>query len=136
MPDLGALDWLAILVATLVSGGLGALWYSPVLFGDAWLAAIGKREEELGPGGPAMAGSVFSCFVASLSMAILLTGLGVSSLVGGLGVGALVGLGIVAMAMLSDALFSDWGWRLYLIQAGYRVLYLVLIGGIYGGWPF
>ena len=54
---------------------------------------------------------------------------------GGIGMGLLLGLGIVAMAMLSDALFSGWSARLYAIQAGYRATYLVLMGAICGSWP-
>jgi hypothetical protein len=133
MPGLSDLHWIAILVSTFVAGGLGAAWYSPALFGNPWLAELGKSRDELGPGGPAIGGSVFSCFVCSVSMAWLLTGLGVSGIARGAGVGALVGLGIVAMTMLSDALFSGWSFRLYMIQVGYRAVYIVLIGAIYGG---
>jgi hypothetical protein len=43
-------------------------------------------------------------------------------------------VGIVGMTMLSDSLFSGWGWPLYLIQVGYRATYLVLMGAICGGW--
>lgn len=133
MLDLADLHWIAILASTFVAGGLGAAWYSPALFGDAWLSEIGKSREEAGPTGPAIGGSVFSCFVCSVSMAWLLTWLGVTSVAGGAAVGALVGCGVVAMTMLSDALFSGWSLRLYLIQVGYRALYIVLIGAIYGG---
>ena len=45
-----------------------------------------------------------------------------------------LGFGVVAMTMLSDSLFSGWGWRLYGIQVGYRATYLVLMGAICGGW--
>lgn len=133
MSTLADLHWIAILVSTFVAGGLGAAWYSSALFGDVWLAEIGKSRAEAGPAGPAIGGSVLSCFVCSVAMAWLLTGLGVTSVAGGAAVGALVGLGVVAMTMLSDALFSGWSLRLYLIQVGYRALYLVLIGAIYGG---
>ena len=37
------------------------------------------------------------------------------------------------MTMLSDSLFSGWGWKLYGIQTSYRALYLVLIGAVHGG---
>ena len=37
------------------------------------------------------------------------------------------------MTMLSDALFSAWSLKLYLIQVGYRAIYIVLIGAIEGG---
>ena len=136
MPDLASLDWVAILVCTFFAGGLGAAWYSPALFGKAWMAEIGLGEEDLGPGGREIAGSVFSCFVASLAMAMLQQKFGIQGAGSGLCVGATIGLGIVAMTMLSDALFSGWSLRLYAIQTGYRALYVSLIGAIYGGWPF
>ncbi len=129
------LDWIAIAVCTLVSGGLGAAWYSPALFGEAWMRELGKTAEQLGPPGPALFGSVVSCAVASISIGILCEALELETLGAGLGLGALIGVGVVAMTMLSDALFSGWGLRLYAIQTGYRALYLTLIGGLYGGWP-
>ncbi len=135
MPELTDLSWIAILVSTIGAGGLSAAWYSPALFGNAWRAALGKSDDELGSPGLAIAGSVFSCFVASISLAILLSWFGLDSVTTGLGVGTLIGFGVVAMTMLSDALFSGWGVRLYSIQTSYRVTYLMLIGGIQGGWP-
>ncbi len=124
---------IAILISTLVGGGLGALWYSPVLFGNAWMSALGKTQEDLGSPGPAMAGSIFSCLVAACAMDFLVAATGTVTVTAGLGLGCVVGLGVVAMTMLSDALFSGWGWPLYFIQMSYRALYLVLMGGISGG---
>lgn len=126
-------DWIAILVSTFVAGGLGALWYSPSLFGEAWLAELGKPRESLGPPGPSIAGSVFSCFVSAIAVAWLATELEATGIARGAWLGAVLGLGLVATAFLSAALFSGWSLRLFLIQAGYRVVYLVLMGAIYGG---
>jgi Protein of unknown function (DUF1761) len=133
MPGFADLDWIAILISTFVAGGLGAAWYSKALFGEAWMAELGMPRDALGLAGPAIGGSVFSCFVCAVSLAWLLAALGISSAGGGAAVGALVGCGIVAMTMFSDALFSGWSLRLYLIQVGYRAIYIVLIGAIVGG---
>ena len=38
--------------------GLGALWYSPVLFGKQWMQRVGKPPETLGSSTLPMAGSV------------------------------------------------------------------------------
>ena len=135
MPALSSLDPLAIAVAGVVGGALGALWYSPVLLGPAWIAAAGKREEDLAFDATALFGSLLSCLVAAAAVEWLVTACGVTTAVGGAGIGALLGFGIVAMTMLSDSLFSGWGWTLYGIQTGYRALYLVLMGAISGGWP-
>lgn len=50
MLDLRQLDWIAILVSTRVSGGIGANWCSSSLFGTAWMHEFGMNEEDLGPG--------------------------------------------------------------------------------------
>ena len=105
------------------------------MFGDTWLKAIGKTQEELGSPTPAMIGSVFACLVAAAAVEFFTVSVGADSLVAGAGIGLALGLGIVATSMLSDSLFSGWGWPLYLIQAGYRVTYLILMGAICGFWP-
>ncbi|GJM13143.1 MAG: hypothetical protein DHS20C12_15460 [Pseudohongiella sp.] len=34
-------DWLAVGVSTFLSFGLGALWFSPMMFGEKWAAGVG-----------------------------------------------------------------------------------------------
>ena len=84
---------------------------------------------------PAMLGSAFSCLLSAIGMAVIVSWFGIESAIGGGLIGAFAGVTLVATAMLSDSLFSGSGWRLYCIQAGYRVSYLMVIGAILGGWP-
>ena len=44
MPEV---NWIAILVAALLSFVLGGIWYSPVLFGKAWQREAGLTDEQL-----------------------------------------------------------------------------------------
>ena len=135
MIDLESLSVGATITAALAGMITGALWYSPILFGNAWMNALGKTADQLGPIGPAMGGSLIACALSALTIEFVTIACGVSGLSAGLGIGAILGVGLVAMAMLSDSLFCGWGWRLYWIQAGYRVTYLILMGGICGAWP-
>ncbi|MEM7411210.1 MAG: DUF1761 domain-containing protein [Myxococcota bacterium] len=131
---MSGLEPVAIVIGAVVSSALGAAWYSPALFGPAWIRELGLNEEDLAPDAVAMVGSIVSCFVAATAIDFLVGSTGASGWIEGLGVGALVGLGIVAMTMLSDALFSGWSRKLYAIQLGYRALYLVLMGALSGAW--
>ena len=135
MLDILDLEVWAIVTATVAGMLIGAAWYSPLLFGNAWMAALGKTMEELGSPVPAMFGSAFSCLLSAIGMAVIVGWFGIEGSVGGGLMGAFVGITLVATAMLSDSLFSGSGWRLYFIQAGYRVSYLVVMGAILGGWP-
>ncbi|MEF2246966.1 MULTISPECIES: DUF1761 domain-containing protein [unclassified Paenibacillus] len=52
MLQFGEINYLAVLIATAVTMVLGFLWYSPVLFGNAWVKQIGLNKEEMSSGGP------------------------------------------------------------------------------------
>ena len=44
--DAGSINWLAAIVAAIASFVLGGAWYSPALFGNAWMKASGMTEEK------------------------------------------------------------------------------------------
>ncbi|MHC4377695.1 MAG: DUF1761 domain-containing protein [Planctomycetota bacterium] len=134
--DFGDLNWLAILVATIVSFVLGGLWYGP-LFGQAWMAAVGKTEEQIraeGTAGRAMGISFLTQVVASTMLAIVFQLIGLEGWDDGAVLGALIGVGFIATSMASDYAFCNWGSRLWLIQSGYRIVYTALSGAILGQW--
>ena len=106
---------------------LGALWYSPLLFGEKWMQSIGKTPDTLGSSTLPMIGSVAASLMTAIGVAIIMSLTGVSSLSAGFGVGLTLGVLIVFPALLSDNLFCGWGNQLLLIQSGYRVLSILLM---------
>lgn len=133
MLELTGLNWLAILVATLVGFALGGIWYGPI-FGDAWLAALGKTADQIQPSATPFVISFFTSLVTAVVLAMFISALNISTLGGGITIGLLVGIGFIATAMASDSAFGDTGLKLWLIQSGYRVLYSVLMGAILAVW--
>lgn len=133
MLDISGLNWWAILVATVVSFALGGLWYGP-LFGKAWLTAIGKTEDELSPSPVPFIISFFTALITAVVMAMAIQALNIDSLTGGLMIGLLVGIGFIATAMASDSAFCGWGLALWSIQAGYRVVYSMIMGIVLAVW--
>ena len=131
MIDILNLDWLAILIATIAAFLLGGLWYGP-LFGNAWLAALGKSPDDLDPSPAPFIISFFAAFLTCTVLAGLMAALGIGNVAGGALFGILTGIGFIATAMASDAAFCGWGMKLFLIQAGYRVTCAVLMGAIIG----
>ena len=106
---------------------LGVLWYSPVLFRNAWLAEIGKSKEELG--GPVKA-MIITCLTAgleSVALQLLIVYLDVIRITGAIKLGLLVGFGFIASSMLADYLYERRSLKLYAINAGYQVSSALLI---------
>ena len=134
MIDFTGLNWWAIVVATAVAFALGALWYGP-LFGKAWMAALGKTEDDIQPSPEPFIVSAVAALVTCIVVAALMRGLEMNGAVTGVVFGLITGVGFIATSMASDSAFCGWGWRLWSIQAGYRVAYSALMGGIIGVWP-
>ncbi|HQU56998.1 MAG TPA: DUF1761 domain-containing protein, partial [Chitinophagaceae bacterium] len=42
---MGTINWLAVLVAGISSFVIGGIWYSPALFGNAWMKENNLSEE-------------------------------------------------------------------------------------------
>ena len=46
-----AVNWWAVILATLSSMVVGAIWYAKPVFGTAWMKLIGKREKDMDKSG-------------------------------------------------------------------------------------
>ena len=131
--DLGMINWWAVLVSTALAFVLGGLWYGPV-FGQAWMDALGKTEDELQPSPTPFIISFFTALLTAITLAWLVYALEVTTWLGGAALGLAMGIGFIATAMASDSAFCGWGVRLFTIQAGYRVVYSVIMGIVLGMW--
>jgi hypothetical protein len=131
----GEVNWLAVLVGALIFMAVGFVWYARPVFGNAWAKMVGINMEQMqsGPGIGYLYTTIGS-LVASLTLALLIITMGSTSFVDGLLAGALVGVGFAATAMLSSNIFEGRPMRLWLIQAGYQVVSLALVGGLLAVW--
>jgi hypothetical protein len=135
------LQWvhfLPVVVSALAAFAIGALWYSPMLFGKQWAAAHGFSEEKLqsmrASAGRAYAVSFLCYVVMAVAMSILIGRIDVTMVQGGVKLGALIGLGFAATIGLTANVFSDQSLAAYLIDAAYQVLYLIVMGVILAAW--
>ncbi len=121
------LNILELLAATIIGMILGMLWYSPMLFGNAWMESIGKTPETLGDSKIPIIGSIFASFLTALGVSLLFSLINVSDLNTASCVGMILAVLIIFPAMLSDSLFCGWGNKLLLIQSGYRATSVFLM---------
>jgi hypothetical protein len=128
-------NYLAILTATVSSFILGGLWYSPVMFGRAWMKEMAFTAERLKAKGDV--GRIMGVsFLLELIMAVNLAAfIGPKvSLSFGAFAGAAAGFGWVALSIGVTYLFERKSLRLFFINAGYHGVALTLMGAILGSW--
>jgi len=136
-----SLNWLAILVAAISTMVVGFLWYSPLLFANAWVREMGygpndkaRMNEMKRSAGPAYAGSLLASIVSAFTLALILHGLRAESAHFGLMVSFHVWLGFVATVQLTGALFAKQSMKLFAINTGYQLVCYLVMGAILTVW--
>ena len=124
----------AVLAAALSTFLIGGLWYSPALFGKAWMRENGFTEESMK--GANMVRIFGLAFLLGVIAAINLTmfmGPENNPAMGALW-GFLAGFGWVATFVGTHYLFERRSLRLFLINAGYSIVALTIMGIILAAW--
>jgi hypothetical protein len=137
--DTGPLPFLHIIVATLAAFALGALWYS-VFFPKAWMKELGLTREQIQAGSSNMGllfgSTLLLTFLMAVGIEVLidLHRLPDPTWMDGLHIGLVAGLMFVATSMAINYLYQRRSLKLWLIDAGYQVCFMGLIGAILGAW--
>ena len=131
---LAGINWLAVVVATVIAFAVGATWYSKTMFGRAWMEEVGLTEESAKSANmPLMFGGTF--VLQFLAMTALDAILGSDSTWrNGLELGLLIGVFWVATAYGITYLFEQRTMRLFMINAGYYVVLFAVVGTLLGYW--
>ena len=129
------INWLAILAAVVIKQAIGAFWYSPALFGLTWCKLTGVTEAQMKAG---LAKALIPDVIGSAVMAFVLIHAvhyaGANNWTTGAAVGFFNWLGFVAVATLGSVTFERRPLQLYLINNGYLLLALVLMGAVLAVW--
>jgi hypothetical protein len=125
----------AVLVSALILWFLGAIWYSPALFAKPWMAALG-----IVPGGPkkGLAFGMIASFVGDVLAAFALLHVvlwsGADNYAAGAFVGFLCWLGFFAATTFPQGIYEGRPAKLFLVNAGYWLVGLVIVGGLLAVW--
>lgn len=132
------INFFAVVVAAIVTFAIGALWYSPFLFGKQWLAFNGygpEKAEAMRKDAPRAYGISFVCYlVMAATFAVLVRLSHIEHVVGGAKLGFLLWVGFVAATGLMANVYSDKPIKAFALDAGYQLVYLVVMGLILVTW--
>lgn len=120
------INFIAVIVSGVLSMVLGFIWYGP-LFAKLWMRENKFSAEDVG-NGPGV--GYLLTFIASMVTAavtsLLVHRLGVTQVIDGAALGLLLGVGFVATTFLTNYIFSQKSFKLYAIDAGYQVIYILI----------
>lgn len=129
------INWLAVLAAALSTFVLGGLWYSPALFGKAWMSVNRFNSEDLAKSNMA---KIFGlAFAFALLMAANLAAFLAepkTTATWGATAGFLAGFGWVTLGIATISLFERRSLKYILINGGYMTVAFVVMGLILGAW--
>lgn len=129
----GTLNWISVLLSAISSFLIGGIWYGP-FFGKAWMREFGFSEEDLKKRSiPKVFGlSLVLAFIAAITLELFIGNQ--ADLLYGMMAGFFAGLGWVATFLGILYLFEMRSLKAYLINSGYCILSLTIMGAILGAW--
>ncbi len=132
--DLGSINGWAVIVATVVGYVIGGIWYAPPVFGNMWMAALGKKKEQLGnPVKPMLVQFVLTLVIAAV-LAMVVVRFGAVNALEGAAIGLALSIGLIATSLLADWMFCGFSMKLYWIQVSCKIVCATVMGAIPGAW--
>lgn len=131
-------NWLAIIVAAVVAFLIGGLWYSPLLFARQWMAAHAHSPEDVArmkADAPRAYGISFVAFlVMAFILQMVLNHVDAHTWLSGALWAAHLWLGFAVTIGLMANVYSGKKLSVFLIDAGYQLVYFLVMGAILGAW--
>jgi hypothetical protein len=131
-------NYVAILVAAVAAFLIGGLWYSPFLFAKQWMAAHAHTPEDVAKLRDDAPRAYAISFVAFLVMAailqLVLNHLGAQNWQAGMLWAVHIWLGFAATIGLMSNVYSGQKFSVFVLDTGYQLVYLAVMGAILGAW--
>lgn len=130
-------NYLAVVVAAFVAFVVGAVWYSPLLFGNAYLELRGIAPTSTGnmrPPTMELLGEFVRYLIVAFVLACFVMRLGIANWKSALQLGICVWVGFQATLMLGAVLHEKMPLMLYAIHAGDALVKTLIMAMIIGVW--
>jgi len=128
------INWIAVLVVTLIYFAIVFFWYFPKAFGNLWLKLVGKESE---PKSKIIRDTIImipTSFITILFIEIMMDLTGMNDIASALLLNLLLWIGFVGIIGINQNNFNDRGIKLFLIEYGVYLLGFLVAGLILAVW--
>lgn len=129
------MNWFGIILAAIAQMVVGFIWYGP-LFGKTWMSMMGINTQRMSREGMGRTYAIqaVGSLVTAYVLAKLVGMMGAKTLAAGVQAGFWVWLGFVATVTLGSVLYERRSWNLYVLNNGYQLVSLAIMGAILVRW--
>jgi hypothetical protein len=127
------INYLAVLVCTVIAMAVGALWYSPVLFGNKWMEMTGIQPDQTKATKGYIAAALLNLLMV-YTLAHFVQYVGSTNPVDGAITGLWVWIGFVATTTAINYTFEHRPAKIFWINAGMSLVNLIIAGAILATW--
>jgi hypothetical protein len=128
------INYLAVVVAAVSAFLVGAVWYSPLLFGKAYTELRGVNPGAVKAPAVVMIGELARLLVIGFVLARLVALVGVSHWKSAASLGLWLWLGFFAMILLGAVQHEGLPWKLFAIHVGDGLVKIPLMAVILAAW--
>ncbi len=132
------MEFIQLIIAAIIPMVMGFFWYGPLLFKNAWMKSVGMTEEKAKESNMPI---IFGLsFIMALLLAFFVSHLvrhdpaGLHPFVHGLLHGSMIGIFAAVPVLVTNSLFEQKSVSNMLINAGYWILTIALMGGLLCAW--
>ncbi len=122
-------NWLGVLAATAAYWVLGMIWYSPILFGKAWLRLTGLKPKPEDMRFAMVAGPILG-LITSAGLMCFMSRLHIADVTSGVLLGLTVWFAFVFTTGAGSVVYEKYSTSLLWIHQGYYAVGYALIGAI------
>lgn len=130
------INWISMIIATLVPMIAGFIWYHKAVLGQAWMTETGLTEEKIASAnmGKTMGLSLVMSFLLAFFMLNFCNGIGqegeFDTFKHGMAHGAIIGVFVIIPIFVTNGLFEQRSMKLTFINAIYWIITLMIMGGV------
>ncbi len=131
-----SINWLSVVIATLVTFVIGGIWYHERVLGTKWMNAVGlkKRDIENANMVKVFGISFVLSFLSAVFLAIFSSVFQIKDPVDGGLFGALIGAFFIVTSLGTQYTFAQRSFELFAIDASYILITFAIMGSVIGAW--